>query len=73
VFCVRDIRIYLILRTIVPVRKHSLAQIFFLFFAAIMVLSGFGRYHGLFHKDAQGKHIIVTPTLGGMMHALGLG
>jgi hypothetical protein len=46
---------------------------FFSFFAAIMVLSGFGPYHRLCHKDAPSKHIVVTPTLGGMMHVLGLG
>jgi hypothetical protein len=38
-----------------------------------MVLSGFGPYHGLWRKDAPSKHIVLTPTLGGVMYALGLG
>jgi hypothetical protein len=52
-------------------RKNS--KTFFAFFTATMVLSGFGPYHGLWHKDAPSKRIVVTPTSGGMMHALGLG
>jgi hypothetical protein len=38
-----------------------------------MVLSGSGPYHGLWHKDTPTKHIDITPTLGVMTCALGLG
>jgi hypothetical protein len=37
-----------------------------------MALSGLGSYHGLWRKDAQTKHIDITPTSGAMTHALGL-
>jgi hypothetical protein len=38
-----------------------------------MVSSGFGSYHGLWPKDTPTKCIDITPTLGAMMRALGLG
>jgi hypothetical protein len=38
-----------------------------------MVLSGFGPYHGLWHKDTPTKCIDITPTSGAMTRALGLG
>jgi hypothetical protein len=40
-----------------------------------MALSSFGPYHDLWHKDIPSKCIDITPTptLGAMMHALGLG
>jgi hypothetical protein len=64
---------YLILRTIVPGSKTPLVQKLFWFVTATMALSSFGPYHGLWHKDAPSKHIDITPTLGAMQNALGLG
>jgi hypothetical protein len=36
-----------------------------------MAAGGFGPYHRLWTDDAPSKHKVVTPTLGGMMPALG--
>jgi hypothetical protein len=47
-------------------------QKFLLLITTMMVLSGFGPYHGLWHKDAQTKRIDITPTSGTMTHVLGL-
>jgi hypothetical protein len=49
-----------------------LRKSFFSFFALTMVQGGFGPYHGLWHKYAPSKHIVITSTSGGMMRALGL-
>jgi hypothetical protein len=38
-----------------------------------MALSSFGPYYGLWHKETPTKHIDITPTLGAITHALGLG
>jgi hypothetical protein len=53
--------------------ETSLTQKSFWFVATTMVLSGFGPYHGLWHKDTPTKCIDITPTLGTMRHVLGLG
>ncbi len=62
-----------ILHTNIPGSKNPFANKLFLFFTTTMVWSGFGPYHGLCHQDTQCKHIHITPTLGAMTHALGLG
>jgi hypothetical protein len=38
-----------------------------------MVAGNFGPYHCLWHGNAPSKCIDITPTLGGMISALGLG
>jgi hypothetical protein len=49
-------------------------QKLFWFVAATMALSGFGPHHGPWHKDTPtNKSMDITPTLGAMMHELGLG
>ncbi len=64
---------YSILSTIVPGPKTPFAFKQFLFSAATMAQSGFAPNRDLWCMDAPRKHIIVTTTFGGMMHALGLG
>ncbi len=63
---------YSILRRIIPVPQTSFSNKLISFFAATMAWSGFGPYHGLWFEDAPSKCVIVTPTLGGMISALGL-
>jgi hypothetical protein len=63
--------VYVVLCRIVTGSKTSLAQKFLPLIATTMALSSFGPYHGLWHKDAQTRHIDITLTLGMMMHALG--
>ena len=41
-------------------------------FPLIMVAGGFGPYHRLWPDDAPRKRIVVTPTSGGMIGAVGL-
>ncbi len=41
-------------------------------FLLIMVAGGFGPYHRLWPDDAPCKRIVVTPTSGGMIGAVGL-
>ncbi len=40
-------------------------------FPLTMVAGGFCPYHRMWTDDAPSKRKVVTPTLGGMMHALG--
>jgi hypothetical protein len=42
-------------------------------FPKIMMAGGISPYHCLRTDDALSKHIVVTPTSGGMICALGLG
>jgi hypothetical protein len=53
-------------------KNTLLRKNFFSFSAATMVLSGFGPYHALWHKDAPSKCIDVTPKSRGMIQVLGL-
>jgi hypothetical protein len=48
----------------VPGSKTPLPQKLFWFVATTMALSGFGPYHGLWHKDTPTKRIDITPTSG---------
>jgi hypothetical protein len=68
----RYIQFYNKLRGIVPSCKTHCTTNLFISYAGIMALSGFGPYHGLWCYDAPSKRIIVTPTLGVMISALGL-
>jgi hypothetical protein len=70
---VRDTRIYLILRRIVPGKKKPVTQKLFSLFAATMARSGFCPYHGLCCEDSPTKHIGVIPTPWTKICALGLG
>jgi hypothetical protein len=66
-----DIQFYSKLRRIVPVLKNQFMTNLFLIYAGTMALSGFGPYHGLWCYDTPSKHIVVTPTSGAMISALG--
>jgi hypothetical protein len=68
-----SIHFYSILRTNISGLKTPIVNKLFLFFTTTMLGSGFGPYHGLCHHNTPCKHIDITPTLGAMTHALGLG
>jgi hypothetical protein len=67
------------LRRIVPYFYGTLAAFFSAAvsqltsrFPLIIVAGGFGPYHRLWPNDAPSKCIVVTPTSGGMIGAVGL-
>ncbi len=67
------------LRRIVPYFYNNLAALFLTTvsqltsrFLVIMLPSSFGPYHRLWPDDAPSKHIVVTPTWGGMIGVVGL-
>ena len=59
--------------TFIPGPKNLFANKLFLFFAATMVWSGVGPYHGMWCECAQAKCICAILTPWAMMIALGLG
>ena len=66
-------KLYSILRTFIPGPKNLFVNKLFSLFAATMVWSGFGPYHGIWHEYAQTKCIGAILTPWAMMIALGLG
>ncbi len=66
-------KLYSILRTFIPGPKNLSANKLCSLFAATMLWSGFGPYHGMWLEYAQTKFIGVIPTPWAMTIALGLG
>jgi hypothetical protein len=68
-----SIHFYSILLTDIPGSKNPLPNKLLFVFAATMVWSSFGPYHGLWCEDAPTKLMGIIPTPWTKMRALGLG